>query len=151
MIEAHDVLTQDDDTLDYTQRAVIGQNEDIKTLLAVLNGNVARLANFSARQLESRPPSLISLGSDSGKVVVAGTSTFQTTVRFRVSRILISSAANGDVIKLSVGFNNFNFLTVIGTNGFDFPIEIDRGMDITVQEVTNPAATYSVYIFGYPE
>lgn len=153
MIEAHELdHSMVPDTEDYTSRMMLEQYETIKSKLASIKTYTEQLANNSIRQLEARPRSTISLGFDSGKLLPSGgQSLYTTTVKWRLTDIVISSFTNFQLITISIGLLNYPFqCSGNGTFSFKFEREVDRGVDI-VATMSNPANVPSIYIFGYPE
>jgi len=143
-----------EDPLDFASRVQAEQQQDLLDLLRQLNANISRLADYSNRQREKEAPTNIDLGPLSGQnnAGTAGGATYVTTQRFRVTDILIGGGAAGDNIRLMIGSRPYNFFGT-GTMAFvPFPIQIDRGIDINVRDVTTPAnVAWTFMLFGYPE
>ena len=159
MIEMHGVgeppLITDpfEDSLDYTQRIAIAQNEELTRLLESLDANIYRLSNFMPRQLAREAPQCVDLGPLSGKpgAGTAAGAVYQTTQKFRVTFVILGGAS-GDNIRLKVGSNPYNFFSNGALVAIPFEIQMDRGMDISVADITTPAAVaWTFMFFGYPE
>lgn len=149
MIEAHDLPTEEH--LDYTARTLIGQNESLLELLANLNTTLGRFAEFSDRQREIEPQGIINMSSYSGKsgAGTAAGALYQTTAKYRVVGIVIASGNAADRIDLLVGTTRYSFWAGTVAYYVPFPIELDRGVDINVADITTAAGPYSFFIFGY--
>ncbi len=116
-----------------------------KSLLDAINN----IKNYSERQREKASPTIIDLSPSSGTPIP---NTFQTTVRYRIIGMAFSGG-QGDEFRLAFGGRHFHFFNITGGPGYiPFPVEVDRGVDITMMDITNPASTsWSCYLYGYPE
>ncbi len=105
-----------------------------------------RIANYSERQREAKAPECLTF--------VSTITQLTTHVRYRVKCVTISAGAVsglGDIIRIQVGTRNYDFYASLGTDTFEFPIEIDRGVNLTVTNLTVASTDYVVQIFAYPE
>lgn len=161
MIELNDPIPQPspaedpyDESIDYTTRRILLQNDSIITLLADVAANMKRMSDYTARQTSRISPTLIDLGPLSGKpnAGTAGGAIWQTTQRFRVTNVLLGGAA-GDNLRLSLGVVKYNFFNNTGAMIFiPFEIEVDRGIDINLADITSPAALgWTFMLQGYAE
>lgn len=158
MIEAHDVPVPVEDPYfdsdDYRSGMAIAQGEGMLELLRSLNVNIERLSNYDPRQFSKEAPTLLDLGPLSG-LNGAGTAAgavYQTTQRFRVTNIILGGGVTLDNFRLKVGQRPFNFFGTGALTSLPFEIEIDRGIDINVSDVTTPAnVAWTFMLFGYAE
>jgi hypothetical protein len=109
-----------------------------------------RFAQFSERQREKVAPTIVDLSPTSGTPTG---NTYQTKTKLRLKGFLLTGGA-GDKFYLSVGV--YNYVIYAPTGGtmpfIDFPIEVDRGVDLAMKDITNPGAVaWSCYVVGYPE
>ena len=113
---------------------------------------ISRIANYSERAREGKAPGLLDLSPAGSAGVIP---VISTHVRMRVHNIIITSAAVA-VITLIVGGsaggggNRYRFNVAIGTTNLDFPIEIDRGVDVTLVQAGD-LTTWTCFLFYYPE
>lgn len=115
--------------------------------LSTIEEHLYRLANFTERAREKEAPTLIDLSPASGQATAR---TFQTTTKLRVLGIVLGGAA-GDNLRLSIGQRPYNFFNVTGALIYiPFPIEIARGLDMTVADITTPASlSWNFQIIAY--
>lgn len=159
MINAHSELPRvgDDpfeETEDYTSRFAANQNEGILTLLRGIESNIERIGNYSPRQLNKEAPTCIDLGPLSGQpgAGTAAGAVYATTQRFRVTYIVMGGGVALDNFRLKLGSRPFNFFGTGSLETIPFEVEIDRGTDINVADITTPAnVAWTFMIFGYPE
>ena len=125
---------------------------DAKPWFQPMVDGINRIANFSERQREAKAPGLLDLSPAGSAGVIP---VISTHVKMRVHNIIITSAAVA-VITLIVGGsatgggNRYRFNVAIGTTNLDFPIEIDRGVDVTVVQAGD-LTTWTCFLFYYPE
>ena len=106
--------------------------------------SLTRIADYSERQREKNAPTLIQLSNTNTTIV--------TWQRLRFEHFLIT-CATGDHISLTVGTRVYDFFMgpVSGTIYVPFPIEVDRGVDLTFTNVTASGHVSYIYIFAYTE
>jgi hypothetical protein len=106
-----------------------------------------RFAQYSERQREKVAPTIVDLSPTSGSQTAT---TYSTKTKLRLKGFLLTGGL-GDKFNLRVG--TFNY-TIYANGGMfvDFPIEVDRGIDFGMYDITNPSSTlWSCYVIGYPE
>lgn len=109
-----------------------------------------RFSQYSERQREKAAPTVVDLSPTSGSQVA---NTYSTKTKLRLKGFLLTGGA-GDKFFLTVG--TYNYVIYAPTGGtmpfVDFPIEVDRGVDLSMRDITNPGATaWSCYVLGYAE
>lgn len=110
--------------------------------------HLKRIANFSERQREKVAPDVIDLSPSSGTQTV---NTYTTKTALRIMGIFLSGAA-GDKLLFKNGTRTWPIYSAGNPIFFPFPITIQMGIDLSVQDVTSPAAVnWSFIVFGYAE
>lgn len=138
----HDPYEQSiDQQIDYTARYNLDKLDEIAGLLR-------QMLNNSERSREKQAPTVVDLSPTSGSPI---SNTWSTKTRLRVIGFAISGAA-GDQIALNIGTFKYRFYAGTNPTWVPFPIEIDVGIDLSAQDLTNPGATaWSLYVIGYTE
>ena len=110
-----------------------------------------RIANFSERVREKVPPEILDFSpSQPWYSATALASSYTSHTKFRITQIQFSGAT-GDRLDVKFGTRRFSLFSNGTPVCFDFPYEIDRGVDITVSDFTTPASTsWAFMIYGYP-
>lgn len=139
----------------------ISANSDTKPIIPDLDSGpwyqpmidgISRIANYSERQREKAAPGLLDLSPAGSAGVIP---VYSAHVRMRVRNIVLTSAAVA-VITLIIGGGaggggtRYRFNVAVGTTSLDFPIEIDRGTDVTLVQAGD-LTTWTCYLFYYPE
>jgi hypothetical protein len=109
-----------------------------------------RFSQYSERQREKVAPTVIDLSPTSGTQIA---NTYATKTKLRLKGFLFTGGS-GDQFQLRVGTYNYNlWAPTAGNMPFvDFPIEVDRGIDLSMNDITNPSSkAWSCYVVGYPE
>lgn len=116
-------------------------NEHYTEILSLIQ----RIANYSERQREKAPPTIIELSNLSGS---QSARTYTASTPLRVQGVLITSNPTTDNIQLLVGLRKFNFFS---PGYYPFPIEVQAGVDLSAADITTPASTaFVVYVIAYP-
>jgi hypothetical protein len=114
-----------------------------------------RFSQYSERQREKAAPTVVDLSPSSGAQVA---NTYSTKTKLRLQGVLLSGGATvagvGDRFNLRAGTLNYVFFADgAGSSLYiPFPIEVDRGIDLSMNNITTPASTaWSCYVIAYPE
>lgn len=142
------------DSVGYVTEMSAAHQDSMIRLLESIEANIERLSNYNSRQLSKEAPTMIDMGPLSGKPgagSVAG-AVYAVTQRFRITNIVLGGGAAADNFRLKVGQNPYNFFGTGTLQSLPFEIEIDRGIDINVADITSPAnVAWTFMLFGYPE
>lgn len=126
--------------------SVANANESLDSVVKLLQ----RIANYSERQREKAAPDAIDLSPTSGSAIA---SVYQTKTALRVIGMLFSYTTATEFYSLQVGSRGYPFKA--GTSGdpiwIPFPIDVARGIDLSIINVTTPGAVnWRAIVFAYP-
>jgi hypothetical protein len=133
--EVHDIVRpEDDENPGGPVRFVDGDEMHRETIEAIAASNAA-LARI-VRILSSAGMEIVTL--------TAGALPASQRIRFRVQYLVISRATAGDAI-LGIGSGSFTFTVAAVPVRVDFPLVIERGVDMTM------TGDGRLYLVGWPE
>lgn len=118
---------------------LLGADAPHRELIAALGDTREIMARILASQDESGKEIITLLGG-------AGAAAFSQYPKLRVESITVCNAGATALINLTVGNAVYAFAAGPGTQTFNFPLVIERGMNISVD-----LAASIVYLIGIPE
>ena len=132
----------------------IGPDLDAKPWFAPISDPLSRIAEYSERQREKNPPIWIEISPDAG---LAGSTLTSVTLtgshpRLRVIGVLFTSTTAATRLQFFIGGRYFFFnCPANDTKWVPLPIEIDRGIDLTVNKISVADSNWDFYLFAYTE
>jgi len=129
-------------------------SDDIEYLerrIASIAASLRDVADWTTRA-EKPNPQIISLSSPTGATGNVIFARDVSTVRLRVSSIILANGNNNAVMSLNIGAFSYRWVMAIrNVIVLPFPIVLEPGVDVSAVSSVASGEAIAIYIIGYPE